>query len=153
MKRKNAKITIGRKDKVDFPQLGLYDVDAKVDTGAYTSSIHCDKIELIEQGGKKRVGFRLLDPSHRSYNGKKFVLPVYAKRRIKNSFGQVEERYIIKTKILLSGKLLDIELSLSNRFTMGYPVLLGRKFLSEGFIVDVTQTDLLYKQKLRGAKK
>jgi hypothetical protein len=144
--------TIGRKDRIDFPQLRLYDIDAKIDTGAYTSAINCCSIKIIEKNGEKKVRFNLLDPSHPSYNNKKFALPVYRKRRIKNSFGQVEERYIIKTKILLFGKLFDIELSLTDRSKMEYPVLLGRKMLRNRFLVNVAQANLSYKQKLRRVK-
>src|SRR3990172_11505456 len=98
---KSSMIIIGRKDKADFPELGLYDIDAKVDTGAYTSAIYCQDIMEVDEVGKSKVRFRLLDPSRPSYNNREFTHPIYAKREIKNSFGQVEERYIIKTKILL----------------------------------------------------
>jgi hypothetical protein len=145
-------IVIGRKDKIDFPQLRLYDIDTKIDTGAYTSAIHCHGIKLIDKEGKQRVRFNLLDPSRPSYNNKKFTLLVYGRRKIKNSFGQVEERYIIKTKILLFGELFDIELSLTDRSKMEYPVLLGRKVLRDRFLVNVAQTNLSYKQKLRRVK-
>src|SRR3990172_2870872 len=127
---KSSMIIIGRKDKVDFLELGLYDVDAN-------------------EAGASKVRFRLLDPSRPSYNNREFTHSIYAKREIKNSFGQVEERYIIKTKILLFDELFDIELSLTDRSRMVYPVLLGRKLLFNHFIVDVTQTDLSYNQKLR----
>jgi hypothetical protein len=147
--RKKSKVTIGRKDKVDFPELHLYDIDAKVDTGAYTSCIHCYNIKVINKDGGEKIRFSLLDPLHPSYNHKKLTLPIHAKRKIKNSSGQVEERYIIKTPILLFGDFFDIELSLTDRSTMEYPVLLGRKLLFNRFIVDVMRADLSYKQKLR----
>ena len=147
MKRKESPTIIGRKDKVDFPGLGLYDIDAKVDTGAHTSCIHCCNIMIINETRGEKVSFALLDPLHPYYNNKKLTLPIYAKRKIKNSFGQVEERYIIKTQILLFGQVLDIELSLTDRSKMEYPVLLGRKLLFNRFVVDVRQIDLSYKQK------
>ena len=146
-------IIIGRKDRVDFPELGLYDIDAKVDTGAYTSAIHCHDIMEVDEVGVSKVRFRLLDPSRPSYNNMELIQSIYAKREIKNSFGQVEERYIIKTKVLLFDRLFDIELSLTDRSRMLYPVLLGRKLLFNHFIVDVRQTDLSYNQKLRRMKK
>lgn len=146
-------IIIGRKDKVDFPELGLYDIDAKIDTGAYTSSIHCHDIRVMDEVGISKVRFRLLDPSRPTYNNKEFTHSIYAKREIKNSFGQVEERYIIKTKILLFDELFDTELSLTDRSRMVYPVLLGRKLLFNHFVVDVMQTDLSYNQKLRRMEK
>jgi hypothetical protein len=150
---KSSKIVIGRKDKVDFPELVIYEIDAKIDTGAYTSSIHCHRIEVIDKDGENRVKFSLLEPSHPFYNDKEFNLPVYAKKEIKNSFGQVEERYIIKTQVLLFGELFDVELSLTDRSKMEYPVLLGRQLLNSRFIVDVSQIDLSYNQKLRRMEK
>ena len=146
MARKNDKVVIGRKDKVDFPKLGLYDVDAKVDTGAYTSSIHCRDLKVIDKGGEKYIRFILISPSQPSYN-KVLTRPIYAKRRVKNSFGQVGRRYIIRTQISLFGERFEIELSLTDRSKMDYPVLLGRKLLNKGFIVDVSKSDLSYKQK------
>ena len=146
MARKTDKVVIGRKDKVDFPKLGLYNVDAKVDTGAYTSSIHCRDLKVIDKGGEKYIRFILINPSQPSYN-KVLTRPIYARRRVKNSFGQVGRRYIIRTQISLFGERFEIELSLTDRSKMDYPVLLGRKLLNKGFIVDVSKSDLSYKQK------
>ena len=147
--RKKSKILIGRRDKIDFPKLYLYDVDAKIDTGAYTSSIHCRNIKVIEKDRVKKIKFNLLDPTHPSKSNKRITLPVHAKRRIKNSSGLAEERYLIKTQILLFDEVFDIELSLTDRSGMEYPVLLGRKLLSNRFIVDVGEANLSYKKKLR----
>ena len=143
---KKQRLVIGRKDKVDFPKLGLYDIDAKVDTGAYTSSIHCRDLKVIDKDGEKHIRFSLVSPSHPSYN-KLIARPIYAKRSVKNSFGQIDKRYIIKTQISLFGERLDIELSLTDRSKMDYPVLLGRKLLNKRFVVDVSQSDLSYRQK------
>jgi len=148
MKRKHPKLTIGRRDKIDFPELRLKNIDAKIDTGAYTSSIHCSKIEVVCKDGEERIRFSLFDPIHPSHN-KMITLPIYAKSKIKNSFGQVEERYIIKTKVKLFSRVFDLEVSLTDRSKMEYPVLLGRKLLHNHFVVDVTKTDLSYKQKSR----
>ena len=154
MKRKNSdKIVIERRDKIDLPKLSLYGVDAKIDTGAYTASMHCRNIKVIEKDGVTKIRFNLLDPAHASRSNKRITLPVHAKRRIKNSSGQAEERYIIKTQILLFGQVFDIELSLTDRSGMEYPLLLGRKLLSNRFIVDVAEANLSYKEKLRRKKR
>lgn len=149
----NLKKTIGRRDKVDFPRMRLYDIDAKVDTGAYTSSIHCHNIKITEKNGNKYVTFNLLDPSHPQYNEKRYRMLLYSKKRIKNSFGKSEQRYIIKTTITLFEEKFEIELSLSDRSKMDYPVLLGRKLLKKGFIVDVSKSNQSYKLKLKRRKK
>ena len=68
------KLTIGRKDKIDFPEFNLQDIDIKMDTGAYTSSIHCHKIGTKEKDGKEVVVFTLLDPSHPQYDNKDIAI-------------------------------------------------------------------------------
>lgn len=142
------KIIIGRKDKASFPELGLKMLDIKMDTGAYTSAIHCYKIKLKEKkGGGNILVFTLLDPSHPKYNNQEFTTENYEERRIKNSFGMSEKRFVIKTDILLFGKKYPIELSLSKRGEMKYPILIGRKFLMGKFIVDSAKYDLSYKRR------
>lgn len=151
MTRKINKLVIGRKDKVDFPELGLFNITSKIDTGAYTSAIHCHDIKLVGRGKKKFVTFRLLDPSHSTYDGKLLKHELLAERKIKNSSGQSEVRCIIRTKIILFGNNYDIELSLADRSRMECPVLLGRKLLRKRFLVDVGRINLSYKGK--GVKK
>lgn len=142
-----VKTIIGRKDKVDFPELGLTDIDIKIDTGAYTSAIHCHKIMTKEIDGKQILTFTLLDPSHVLYNNKEFTTENFTEKRIKNSFGSSEKRFIVKTNIRLFDKKYSIHLSLSERGEMRFPVLIGRKFLMGKFIVDSSKYDLSHKLK------
>ena len=147
MKKNTAKLLIGRKEKVDFPKLKLYGIDAKVDTGAYTSAIHCDSVRAVRRGGQRYVRFRLMDPSHPAYDGKEIRKPLAGRKKIKSSFGHTEYRYIIKTKIKLFGEEHDIELSLSDRTKMEHPILLGRKFIQKKYVVDVSRFNLSNKNK------
>lgn len=130
---------IGRAELVDFPEWDLYEINAKIDTGAYTSSLHCHHIERIKKEEKEFVRFNLLDPSHDTYNDKLFELPIYKSKLVKSSNGSSEERFIVKTKLRLLGKELEAELSLTDRSEMRYPVLLGRKLIKGHFIVDVSK--------------
>ena len=143
-----AKKLIGRSDKVDLPELNLFDLDAKVDTGAYTSAIHCHRIRVVNRGGKRLLHFVLLDPAHPAYNEKPFYFEKFTKRTIKNSFGNSERRYIIKTAVEIFGKSIRTEFSLSNRGNLKFPVLLGRKFLQGRFYVDVSVFDISHRNKL-----
>ncbi|MGQ0794398.1 MAG: ATP-dependent zinc protease family protein [Deltaproteobacteria bacterium] len=147
-----GRIIIGRKDKVDFPDLGLFDVEAKIDTGAYTSAIHCQNVEVVGSARERRVRFCLLDSSHPSYCDKTLSLPIHAERRVKNSFGESEERFIIKTRILIFDRLIEAEFSLGDRSRMEFPVLIGRKLLYNRFIVDVAEYDLSYNRKQESGK-
>jgi len=119
---------IGRLDKANFPELNLKDISIKIDTGAYTSSIHCENIEEKEDG----LHCIFLDQEHH----KPFIFKTYNKIRVKSSNGIAQSRYEIKSNIEIFGKVYKISLSLSNRKEMKHPVLLGRKFLNKKFIVD-----------------
>jgi hypothetical protein len=142
-----AKKLIGRSDKVDLPELDLYDLDAKIDTGAYTSAIHCHKIKVVIKNGKRFLHFVLLDPAHPAYNEKPLYFENFTKRTIKNSFGQSERRFIIKTTVEIFGKSIRTEISLSNRGNLKFPVLLGRKFLQGRFYVDVSVFNISFRNK------
>jgi hypothetical protein len=148
MAKGRVKLLIGRKEKVDFPKLGLYGIDAKVDTGAYTSAIHCDSVRAVRKGGARFVRFRLLDPSHPSYDGREIRKPLLGRKKVKSSFGQTEYRYIIKTLVEIFGRTHEIELSLCDRSGMEHPILLGRKFIQDKFVVDVSKFDLSAKKKV-----
>ena len=126
---------IGRIDKVSFPELGVTDIDAKIDTGAFSVSIHCYEIKALLKEDKLFVRFSLFDDEKREEHEFK----VDSIKQVKNSFGQIENRYIIKTKITLFGKKYLTDVALSNRSTMKFPVLIGRKLLGGRFIVDVSQ--------------
>ncbi|MGB1518080.1 MAG: ATP-dependent zinc protease, partial [Crocinitomicaceae bacterium] len=108
--------------------------NAKIDTGAYTSSLHCSEI-LVE---KDKVKFIVLDDEHPSFEGKWFCLPIEKYTVVKSSNGYKEERVVVKTTILLLGEEFDVFLTLTNRKDMKYPVLLGRKFLKDKYIVNVS---------------
>jgi len=146
------KTFLGRKDRADFPQLGLENIDIKIDTGAYTASIHCHHIEEISRDGNRLIRFRLLDPSHPKYHERIFTSADYREKLVKSSFGTTEKRFVIKTNIVLFGEELPVELSLTERGEMKYPVLIGRKLLKGRFIVDVSRLNLSYRQKRKNEK-
>jgi hypothetical protein len=132
------KILIGRTDIVDFPKLGLFDIDIKVDSGAYTSSIHCHHIELENNVLK----CQFLDPKHQNFHQKTLIFNDFKQKKVKSSNGITENRYLIKTEILIFNEIRSIELTLTERGSMRFPVLLGRKFLSRKFIIDTSQKNL-----------
>ena len=132
----NEKKIIGRQEHICILDLELYDLDAKVDTGADSSSLHCDDIIIDENGF---VTFTLLDDVHASYHGKKFTMPIYKIRKIKSSNGTVQKRAFIQVTVDFFGKNYKTVVSLANRSEMKYPMLIGRRFLSNKFLVDVSQ--------------
>ena len=145
MSIKPNKLLLGRTDIVDFPKLDLQGIDIKVDTGAYTSSFHSHSIEVVDNVLK----CQFLDPKHEKYHEKFFLFKDFTQKNVKSSNGIVETRFTIKTEILIFNKIEEIELTLTERGSMKYPVLLGRKFLSKKFIVDTAKKNLSFKKKLK----
>ncbi len=142
-----AKTVIGRKDKADFEKLNLFGIEVKVDSGAYTSSFHCHRIEKITKGGKEMIRCNFLDPGHPQYHEREFYFEDFKIRNVKSSNGMVEERFSIVTEIKIFNQNYPIELTLTEREEMKHPVLLGRKFLSKKFMVDTSKKNLSWKGK------
>lgn len=136
---------LGRSDRVDLPQLGVYDIHAKVDTGAYTSSLHCQSAEVVDEV----LEFVLLDEEHPEFTGTRFRFTEYEVRDIRNSFGDIERRFVIVTTMRIFDEDITTEFSLCNRGSLKFPVLIGRKILRDRFLIDVDQKDLSFKQKRR----
>lgn len=130
---KKGKYIIGRREYVDLPELNLYQVEAKIDTGAYTSALHCEKIEIINHQLCVQVF------SHTE----KITFKQYLKKYIKNSSGNAEERFVIKTLMIIGKRKIRISLSLTDRSEMKYPILIGRKVLKGRFLVDVEKVHVL----------
>lgn len=138
-KTKNKIRLIGRREYVDFPELNLFHIEAKIDTGAYTSSIHCSDISIKTINNNPVLCFKLFDELHPEFSEHMHQFNEFGKKKIKNSFGEMEERYIIKTLIKLGSKTIRTTLSLSDRENMRYPVLIGRKLLKGKFLIDVNK--------------
>ena len=147
--KKKKKQTIGRRELVDFPDLDLIDIEAKVDTGAYTSALHCSNIHETESNGESIICVEFLDPSHPAYNHRKLKFKNFELRDIRSSFGDVQERYVIKTRIRLFNEDIEAEFSLSDRSDMRYPVLIGRSLLRKNFIVDVSKKNISKRTKTK----
>jgi len=141
------KITIGRIDKADFPELSLTEIDIKIDSGAYTSSIHCSNIKEITINKENYIQFKLLDPEHNFYNNKEFSTKNYGSKLVKSSNGISEKRFMVATEIIIFDQVFPIHLTLSERKNMKFPVLLGRKFLNKKFVIDTAKKNLSFKLK------
>ncbi|WOD44723.1 ATP-dependent zinc protease family protein [Hwangdonia lutea] len=138
-----TKKIVGRIDIVDFPKLGLHNIDVKIDTGAYTSAIHCS--EIIEEGKSLRCIFN--SAIHKNFGKTEIVFDEYWRTNVKSSNGFKENRYKIKSEIIFFGKSYKINLTLSTREDMKFPVLIGRQFLKRKFLVDVDVENVSYNLK------
>lgn len=137
------KMVLGRVDKIDFPLLNLYDVDVKIDTGAYTSAIHCTEIVEIDLG----LLCKFDSEEHPNFKSDVIVFEKFTRTQVKSSNGQKEIRYKVKTETIFFGHTYKINLTLSTRDDMKFPVLIGRQFLSKKFLVDVDLENLSFKTK------
>jgi hypothetical protein len=128
-----SKKILGRTDIVDFPKLGLFNIDVKMDTGAYTSTIHCS--EIIEIDNNLLCIFN--SEVHKNFGKSEIIFDAFWRTDVKSSNGFKENRYKVKSEVVFFGKTYKINLTLSTREAMKFPVLIGRQFLSKKFIVDV----------------
>lgn len=138
--RTRSKMLIGRREWLTLPNLGVDMITAKVDTGAYTSSLHAEQIELIDKEGKDWVSFM----THNHYGDTVCCeAPLVQKKRITSSTGSGSNRMIISTKArLVGGFEWEVFFSLADRSVMKCPLLLGRRALSGYFVVDTQASHL-----------
>lgn len=135
----NDRYILGRAEKVDLPELDLFALPAKVDTGAYTSSLDCEFIEEQERDGKKVLVYIPLRPGRDNYKGQECTSTDYTYTEIKNANG-VQHRFVVFISIVINGQTERARFSLSDRSKLRYPVLIGRKLIAQGnYLVDVTR--------------
>ena len=141
MARKKERPLIGRSEVADFPALGIFGIEVKIDTGAYNSSIHCEKVRKNKDGALEVI---FLDTRHPSYTGEKMVFEEFSQKLVRSSNGQAERRYVVTSRIVFPGRSFELDLSLANRGDMRFPVLIGRKFLKkQAFLIDPRKKNLL----------
>ncbi len=125
--------TIGSFEKVSFPDFNLFDVIAKIDTGATTGSLHASEIREVKlPTGKKALRFLPYG------NRPAVIVKSFKFKQIRSSNGETSMRYVIPTTIVFDGVQYPIRLTLADRTPMKKGILIGRRFLRHhGFVVDV----------------
>ena len=135
---------IGWREWISLPSLGLPAIKAKIDTGAKTSSLHAYDIHLIEKHGKEYVRFKV-HPLHKDLALEvECEAPLIEVRAVTDSGGHKEERYVVEATMVMGRLKKKIELTLTNRLSMKYRMLIGRSALRH-FYIDPTQSFLLGK--------
>jgi hypothetical protein len=131
---------IGRTEIAAFPLLSLEDVTVKIDTGAYSSAIHCSHIGLNSDQNLEVI---FLDETDSGFTGKIETFEEFDKRKIKSSSGHSEVRFAINTTLGLGKHDYPIRVTLADRSIMRIPVLIGRRFLKKNkFVVDPQHINL-----------
>ncbi len=134
--------TLGWKEWGALPDIGIDRIHMKVDTGAKTSCLHAFKLEPFERDGASWLKI-YVHPQQDSLQEHSFEAPVYEQREVTDSDGHTEVRYVIRTRLVLGQFDQVIELTLTNRDTMKFRMLLGRQAMRQHFIVNPAQAHLL----------
>ncbi len=135
-KSDESKTTLGWREWLALPDLGIPAVKAKVDTGARTSTLHAFFVEPFEEDGRPKVRFYLHPLQKRQDVELACVADIIDRRLVSDSGGHRELRYIIKTPIKLGGNTVEAEITLTDRDAMRFRMLLGRTALAGRFVVD-----------------
>lgn len=129
-----AQSVVGWREWVRLPSVGVDWVKAKVDTGARTSSLHAFDLQVLDDGARVRFA---IHPWQRGALDERVVeLPVHDVRSVRSSSGHAEARYVVLLPLVLAGREVDAEVTLTDRDEMGFRMLVGREALVNGFVVD-----------------
>lgn len=146
-------LIIGWREFVSLPELGLSDFTAKIDTGALTTALHATDIRrYIADNGKEWVQFRPPELGHEA--PAICHARVSDHRRVRNSSGTTEDRYFIRTNLRVEQREFLVEISLTDRGEMKYPMIIGRTALrGHGLVVDCGHSWLTKPRKRKSAHK
>jgi ribosomal protein S6--L-glutamate ligase len=129
-------IVVGSEEWCSLPELGIPAIKARIDSGAKTSAIHASNITKFMKDGEPWVSYEI----HPIQKNRKVIIQCSSKvhdtRMIKNTGGISEKRYVIKTPLLIDGHSWDIEITLANRDSMGFKMLLGREAMNGRILVN-----------------
>lgn len=133
---KNNRKTIGWREWVAMPDLGVGEIKAKVDTGADNSSLHAFNIERFESDGIQMVRYEIHPHQRKRKPTIECVSEVIKERKVKNPGGRSELRPVIRTRIIVAGIELSALINLTTRDEMTFRMLLGRRTVRQKFVID-----------------
>lgn len=127
---------VGWREWLSLPELGIQAIKAKVDTGARTSALHAFFVEPFTKNNEQWVHFSIHPEQHNTEHVIECESPVLDQRMVTDSGGHTEHRFVIETLIRLGQKSWKAEMTLTDRDSMKFRMLLGRTALSNEFYVD-----------------
>ena len=137
-----VRTVLGWREWVALPALGLDAVRAKVDSGARTSALHVDRQWRFVEAGAPWVGFALTPGGGAGAAAVEAVAPVLDEREVTDSGGHTTRRLFLRTTMRLAGIEREIEINLSDRRGMLFPMLLGRTAIATAFTIDPARSFL-----------
>lgn len=135
-------LILGWEEWIALPELGLPAIKAKVDTGARTSALHASFVEPFTHKRQRRVRFGVHPVPRRNEIAVVSTARLVDRREVRSSNGEREQRYVIETPIRIGSFEWPIEVTLTNRDTMLYRMLLGRQAIGTGVLVDPSSSFL-----------
>ncbi|MBD1391332.1 ATP-dependent zinc protease [Neiella sp. HB171785] len=138
-----SRLLIGNLELCSLPDLGISDLEVRIDTGAKTSSLHVDNLVRLQKHGRPYVQFDLHPDVYDLAHTVSCEAPLHDSRRIKSSNGEAEQRCVIKTMFVIGNEQWPIEITLTNRQDMSYLMLLGREAMADRVYVDPSSTFLI----------
>ena len=143
MKAKKTLKTLGWREYIGLPKLGVDGIKVKVDTGARTSSLHVSEIKIVKKKDKE-IAYFVVHPKQKSAKPEiEAKAEVVEHRKVTSSTGHTSVRPVIITRMTIGDMVRDIELTLVNRDMMGFRMLLGREAIRGEFLVDPGKSFLL----------
>lgn len=127
---------LGWREWIALPDLGIKKLRCKVDTGATTSALHAFYVEEFSLKGIAMVRFGLHPIQGDTEKEVHCEAKIFDQRSVSDSGGHSEMRYVIQTPLVLGESIWPIEITLTNRDTMRYRMLLGRSAITDNFLVD-----------------
>ncbi len=132
--------TVGWREWVRLPEIGIKRIKAKIDTGARSSSLHAYDIEIVDVSDIQQVKFKVQPLQKNRDRVIEACLPVAEFRKVRSSNGQTTTRPVVRTRLELFGCRYEIDLTLFDRTKMGFRMLIGREALGGRFVVDASSS-------------
>lgn len=138
----SEKLSVGWREWVSLPELDLPAIKAKIDTGARTSAIHAFDIEPFLRGDEKWVRFSVLPIQNNDQVHRRCEAKIMDNRQITDSGGHQQKRIVVETNLVIGELSKTIELTLTERSSMMFRMLIGRTALQPEIIIDPAESFL-----------